>query len=133
MKRQNISSGSPWEPKVGYSRAVRVGAHVFVAGTTATDETGHVVGHNDAYTQAHYIFRKIEKALREAGCSLKDVVRTRMFLKSIADSDAVGKAHSEFFGSIRPAATMIQVSDFVSPGMLLEIEVDAIASDDGPP
>ncbi len=127
--RRNISSGSPWEPVVGYSRAVRAGTLVCVAGTTATDESGMVVGKDDAYLQALYIFRKIEKALNEAGCSLADVVRTRMFLKNIADSDKVGKAHHEVFHAIRPAATMIGVSGFVGPEMLVEIEVDAIVPD----
>ena len=106
-----------------------MGPHVWVAGTTATDETGAVIGKDDAYVQAQYIFRKIEKALNEAGCSLSDVVRTRMFLKSIAHSEDVGRAHSEAFNAIRPAATMIEVGGFVSPDMLVEIEVDAVIVD----
>jgi enamine deaminase RidA (YjgF/YER057c/UK114 family) len=125
--RKNISSGSPWEPIVGYSRAVRAGPLVVVAGTTATDQSGRVVSPKDAYLQAKYIFEKIVDALSRAGCSAQDVVRTRMYLKNISDWEKVARAHKEFFGSVAPAATMIQVSGFVGPEMLVEIEVDALA------
>jgi enamine deaminase RidA (YjgF/YER057c/UK114 family) len=123
--RQSISSGTTWESAVGYSRAVKIDNHVWVAGTTATDDTGAVVGVGDAAAQTRYIFRKIEKALAAAGASLGDVVRTRMFVTNIADWEAIGRVHGEFFGEIRPASTMVEVSKLIDPDHLVEIEVDA--------
>ena len=130
MERKNVASGARWEPIVGYWRAVRVGAYVAVAGTTATDSSGKVVFPGDAYGQAVHIFRRIEAALPQAGARLEDVVRTRIFLTNIDDWEMVGRAHAEFFREIRPAATLVEVSRLIDPEALVEIEADAVL---GPP